>query len=86
MQKELLPGNLLLRKVLLLKVCELKEKTPSLLGKVTLPRGKLECRSYHAKTSRNQIPDVDLGAVLPRRASGCAGCRRRENIFGLLGY
>ena len=48
---------------------------------MTLPRGKLECRSYHAKTSRNQIPDVDLGAVLPRRASGCVGCRRRENIL-----
>ena len=30
LQKELLPGNLLLRKVLLLKVCELKDKTPSL--------------------------------------------------------
>ena len=28
-------------------ICELKHKTPSLrLGKVTLPRGKLECRSY----------------------------------------
>ena len=38
LQKELLPGNLLLRKVLLLKVCELIEKTPSLwLGKVTSP-------------------------------------------------
>ena len=37
-------------------ICELKHKTPSLrLGKVTLPRGKLECRSYHAKTSSNQI-------------------------------
>ena len=34
LKKELLPENLLLRKVLLLKVCELKEKTPSLwLGK-----------------------------------------------------
>ena len=24
---------------------------------------------------------MDLGAVLPRRASGCVGCRRRENIL-----
>jgi len=34
------------------------------------------------------IPIVDLGAVLPGRASGCVGCRRRENIIritGLLG-
>ena len=29
LKKELLPKNLLLRKVLLLKVCELKDKTPS---------------------------------------------------------
>ena len=71
---------------MLLKVCELLENTFPTLGKVTLPRGKLECRSYHAKTSSNKIPVVDLGAVLPRRASGCVGCRRRENIFGLLGY
>ena len=35
------------------------------------------------------IPIVDLGAVLPGRASGCVGCRRRENtlirITGILG-
>ena len=31
----MLPEDLLLRKVLFLKVCELLEKTPSLLGKVT---------------------------------------------------
>ena len=49
-------------------------------GKVTLPRGKLECRSCYAETSRNQTLVVDLGAVLPGRASGCVGCRRRENI------
>ena len=30
LKKDLLPENLLLRKVLLLKVCELKDKTPSL--------------------------------------------------------
>ena len=53
-EKELLPEDLLLRKVLFLKVCELLEKTPSLLGKVTLPKGKLECRSLYAKTSSNQ--------------------------------
>ena len=82
----MIPEDLLLRKVLFLKVCELLEKTPSLLGKVTLPKGKLECRSYHAKTSRNQIPDVDLGAVLPRRASGCVGCRRRDNIIRITGF
>ena len=36
LKKELLPKDLLLRKVLLLKFCELKDKTPSLrLGKVT---------------------------------------------------
>ena len=39
-----------------------------------------------AKTSRNQIPDVDPGAVLPRRASGCVGCRRRENIIRITGF
>ena len=38
-----------------------------------------------AKTSRNQLPMVDLGAVLPRRASGCVGCRRRENIIRITG-
>ena len=32
------------------------------------------------------LPIVDLGAVLPMRASGCVGCRRRENILGLLGF
>ena len=53
---------------------------------MTLPRGKLECRSFFAKTSRNQIPIVDLGAVLPRRASGCVGCRRRENIIRITGF
>ena len=36
LQKELLPGNLLLRKVLAWTICELKGKTPSLTsGKVT---------------------------------------------------
>ena len=63
-----------------------RKSTFPTLGKVTLPRGKLECRSYHAKTSRNQIPDVDLGAVLPRRASGCVGCRRKGKRLGLLGF
>ena len=47
LKKELLPKNLLLKKVLGRTICELTDKTPSLrLGKVTLPRGKLECRSY----------------------------------------
>ena len=32
----MIPEDLLLRKVLFLKVCELLEKTPSLLGKVTM--------------------------------------------------
>ena len=44
------------------------------------PQGRARVSKLSAKTSRNQIPDVDLGAVLPRRASGCVGCRRRENI------
>ena len=29
---------------------------------------------------------VDLGAVLPRGASGCVGCRRRENIVRITGF
>ena len=63
-------------------ICELKGKTPSLTsGKVTLPRGKLECRSCYAETSRNQTLVVDLGAVLPGRASGCVGCRRKGNTL-----
>ena len=64
-----------------------ERKTPSLaLGKVTFPRGKLECRSYMLRPRVTRyLPIVDLGAVLPMRASGCVGCRRRENILGLLG-
>ena len=53
------------------------------------PQRKARESKLRAKTSSNQLPDVDLGAVLPRRASGCVGCRRRENILiritGLLG-
>ena len=37
----MLPEDLLLRKVLFLKVCELLEKAPSLLGKVTKGRVRL---------------------------------------------
>jgi len=80
--KELLPGNLLLRKVLLLKVCELIDKnTFPKIREGDTPQGKARVSKLHCKTSRNQIPDVDLGAVLPRRASGCVGCRRRENTL-----
>ena len=50
------------------------------------PQGKARVSKLRAKTSRNQIPIVDLGAVLPRRASGCVGCRRRENIIRITGF
>ena len=45
------------------------------------PQRKARESKLRAKTSSNQLPVVDLGAVLPRRASGCVGCRRRENIL-----
>ena len=47
------------------------------------PQRKARVSKLHCKTSRNQIPDVDLGAVLPRRASGFVGCRRRGNRIGI---
>ena len=77
----MLPEDLLLRKVLFLKVCELLENTFPNLREGDTPQRKARVSKLHCKTSRNQIPDVDLGAVLPRRASGCVGCRRRENIL-----
>ena len=78
MKKILLPKNLLLRKVLATRICELKENSFPRLREGDTPQGKARVSKLHAKTSRNQIPIVDLGAVLPGRASGCVGCRRRE--------
>ena len=81
--------NLLLRKVLLLEVWEVKEKKHlPYVREGDTPQRKARVSKLHCKTSRNQIPDVDLGAVLPRRASGCVGCRRKgkHTSLGLLGY
>ena len=50
------------------------------------PQRKARESKLRAKTSSNQLPVVDLGAVLPRRASGCVGCRRRENIIRVTGF
>ena len=47
LMKELLPGNLLLRKVFRETICELTDKTPSLrLGKVTRQDLKLELGQF----------------------------------------
>ena len=82
LQKELLPKDLLLRKVFRETICELTDKTPSLrLGKVTLPRGKLECRSYVLRPRVTNYQLWTLVQCCPEGASGCVGCRRGENIL-----
>ena len=69
----MLPKNLLLRKDLLLKVCELIGKTPSLLGKVTLPRGKLECRSYIARPRETKYQSWTLVQCCPEGRVAVSG-------------
>ena len=79
LKKELLPKDLLLRKVFRETICELIDKTPSLrLGKVTLPKGKLECRSFIAKTSSNQIPLWTLVQCCPEGQVAVSGAAQGE--------
>ena len=64
-----------------------ERKTPSLrLGKVTLPRGKLECRSLIAKTSSYQIPLWTLVQCCPEGRVAVSGIGAGRTWLGLLGY